>query len=228
MRPDGGQSLGTDHREAGDDDSGADRALDRQLFLEYEARQREAAERRTGGLDDAAMGERHEQEAGIAEERTRRPAQHSQCHAPGPADTGEIAETGANDERQAQQPRPDEAMKHDVRRRKPDGDAVAGRNEAGRPEQGGARSAGNTQNDWLPHRGPGRGGARRSHGIPLRRSVTRPGGPHTPLARMVPWCTGAYLLTTRRRAEFAHMKERTSWSAAGMSGGAPADRRNFC
>src|SRR3954451_15729888 len=31
-----------------------------------------------------------------------------------------------------------------------------------------------------------------------------------------------------RRAEFAHLKERTSWIAAGMSGGAPADRRNFC
>ena len=29
-----------------------------------------------------------------------------------------------------------------------------------------------------------------------RRSVTRQGGPHTPLVRMVPWRTGAYLLLT--------------------------------
>ena len=90
------------------------------------------------------MGERHEQEAGIAEERERRSAEQRQRHAPDPADAGEVAEAGAGGERQAQQSCPDEAMKRDIRRRKSDRNAVACRDEAGGPEQGGARAARNT------------------------------------------------------------------------------------
>jgi hypothetical protein len=89
------------------------------------------------------MGERHEQEAGIAEERERRSAEQRQRHAPDPAHAGKVAEAGAGGERQAQQSCPDEAMKRDIRRRKSDRDAVACRHEPGRPEQGGARAASN-------------------------------------------------------------------------------------
>jgi hypothetical protein len=131
-----------DHGKPGDDDRGACRALRRQLFLEHQRCQREPTERGAGGLDYPAMGKRHEQEAGIAQERERRPAEQRQRHCLRPAHSPEIAETLPGDERQEDEPCPDEAVEDDVRRRKPDRDAVAGRDEPGRPEQGSAGAAG--------------------------------------------------------------------------------------
>src|SRR5437764_395287 len=47
----------------------------RKPFLEHERCQRETAERGTGGLDHPAMGERHEEEPRITQERERRAAE---------------------------------------------------------------------------------------------------------------------------------------------------------
>src|SRR5262245_46176113 len=86
--------------EPGDDDERAYRAPCRQLLLQHQRCQHQPAKRGAGGLDHAAMGERHEQETGIAQERERRPADERQRHALGPAHPAEIAQARTGDERQ--------------------------------------------------------------------------------------------------------------------------------
>ena len=125
MRSDGGDRLAADDREAGDDDRRPGRAARRQLLPEHQGCEQEPAERRAGGLDHAAMAERHQQEARIAQDREQRPAEQRQRSALAPADAAEIGKSVAGDERQEDQTGPDEAMKGEVRRRKPDRDAVA-------------------------------------------------------------------------------------------------------
>ena len=74
-----------------------DRALRRQLLLEHHGRQHEPAERRARRLDHAAMGERHEEETGIAEQGERQPAGERQQRALAPADAAEIDEAVAGE-----------------------------------------------------------------------------------------------------------------------------------
>src|SRR5262249_4824401 len=134
-RPDGCERVGADHGEPGDDDERAYRALRRQLFLQHHRCQHQPARRGAGGWDHAAMGERYEQEPGIAQERERRPAHERQRAPLGPAPPAEIAQARAGDERQEGEPRPDEAGKRDVGRRKPGRDTVARRHEPRPPAQ---------------------------------------------------------------------------------------------
>ena len=75
VRADGCERIAPDHRKAGDDHCRACRAPRRKPFLEHERCQRETAERGTGGLDHPAMGERHEEEPRITQERERRAAE---------------------------------------------------------------------------------------------------------------------------------------------------------
>ena len=93
------------------------------------------AERRAGRLDDAAMAERHEQKAGIADERHHRSAQHHQHQSAAPSDAAEIADAGAKHDRQEHDARPQEAVHQQVRGREPDLQPVPCRHEAERPEQ---------------------------------------------------------------------------------------------
>ena len=97
--------------------------------------EQQAAERRAGRLDDAAMAERHEQEAGIADERHHGPAQHHQHQSAAPSDAAEIADAGAKHERQEHDARPQEAVHQQIRRREADLQPVPCRHEAERPEQ---------------------------------------------------------------------------------------------
>ncbi len=112
---DGGERFGADHGEADHDDRGPDRARGRELFLQHHGREQKPAERGAGGLDHAAMGERHEEKAGIAEQRERQPAGERQPDPLRPADAAEVSKAVADDERQAREAGPDEAMKRDVR-----------------------------------------------------------------------------------------------------------------
>ena len=72
--------------------------------LQEQRGEQQAAERRAGGLDHAAMAERHEQESGVADQRHHGPAEHHQHQAPAPADAAEIADTGAQHQRQERDP----------------------------------------------------------------------------------------------------------------------------
>ena len=81
--------FGADHHETADDD---DRPSTRKAepFPEQHGGEQQAAERRAGRLDDAAMTKRHELEADVADERHHGAAQHHQHQSPSPADAAEI------------------------------------------------------------------------------------------------------------------------------------------
>src|SRR5512141_140856 len=91
--------LGADHAKAADDDERAEEPRERNALLEQDGREKQAAQGRAGRLDDAAMAEGDEQEAGIADDRHDRPAQHQQRQPAAPSDAAEIAEAGTKDER---------------------------------------------------------------------------------------------------------------------------------
>ena len=103
--------------------------------------EQQAAERRAGRLDHAAMAERHEQKTGVADQRHHRPAQHHQQQAAAPADAAEIADAGAQHDRQEHDARPQEAVHQQIRRRETELQPVPCRHEAERPEQRRARAA---------------------------------------------------------------------------------------
>ena len=92
--------LGPDHHETADDGDRPQPARERNPLAEKHRGKQQAAERRAGRLDDAAMAERHEQESGIADERHDRPAQHHQHQSAAPSDAAEIADAGAKHDRQ--------------------------------------------------------------------------------------------------------------------------------
>ena len=108
-----------------------------------------AAERRAGRLDHAAMAERHEQETRIADERHHRPAQHHQHQSAAPADAAEIADAGAQHQRQERDARPQEAVHQQIGRREPDLQPVPCRHEAERPAQRRPRAARNPEQGRL-------------------------------------------------------------------------------
>ena len=145
MHADRCERVAADHAKSCDNDRGARRALRRQLLLEHQRRQREPSERGAGGLDHPAVGERHEEEAGIAQERQRRAAEQRQHRSLPPAHSAEIAEALPRNERQEDEARPDEAVKDDFRGREAECDAMPRRDEAGRPEQGRAGAAGDAE-----------------------------------------------------------------------------------
>ena len=148
----------------------AERALHRQLFLEHQGREQKAAERGAGGLDHAAVGQRDEQKAGVAEQRERRPAEERQRHASGEAYAAQVAQPSAGDDRQKHEPSPHESVEQDIRRGEPDGDAVARRDKAYGPEQGGARAAEDADEIEPRRRRRAGGRLRRLHGkVPMRR-----------------------------------------------------------
>src|SRR5262249_25338034 len=76
--------------------------------LEHPRGRHKPARRGEEGLDPAAMGERHKQEPGIAQECEGGPADERQRPPLGPAHTAEIAQARTGDERQEGEPRPDE------------------------------------------------------------------------------------------------------------------------
>src|SRR5262249_47464169 len=139
-----------------------------------QARRADRADRGAGGLTPPAMGERHEQEPGIAEEGEDRSAGERQDEPPAPPDPAEIGEAVAGDERQAGKPGPDETMQHDVGRRKARRDAVARRREPAGPEQRGGGPAGDAEEGCRPLRHWGRG----SHGMSLALSIPARGAEH--------------------------------------------------
>ncbi len=87
------------------------------------------------------MPQGHEQEAGIADDRHHRSAQHHQYQSVAPSDAAEIAEAGAKGERQEREARPQETVHQQVRGRESDFQAVPCRHEAERPEQCRAKAA---------------------------------------------------------------------------------------
>ena len=135
----------TSNGEAGDHDARSRGALRRQLLLQHHGHEQEPAERGAGGLDHPAVGERHEQEAGIAEQGERQAAEQRKQEGSRPTHAAQIREAAAGDERQERQPGPDEAMKGDVRRRESSGNTVARGDEAGGPEQRRAGTAGDAE-----------------------------------------------------------------------------------
>ena len=143
--PDMADRLAADDGKAADDDDRAEQARERNALPEQGGREEQAAQGRAGRLDDAAMPQWHEQESDIADERHHRPAQHHQHQSAAPSDAAEIAEAGANNERQERKARPKEAVHQQVRRREADLQAVPCRHEAERPEQRGADTACDTE-----------------------------------------------------------------------------------
>ncbi|WP_244423856.1 hypothetical protein [Bradyrhizobium diazoefficiens] len=81
------------------------------------------------------MAERHEQEAGVGDQRHHGAAKHHQRKAPAPADTAEIGDPGAGYQRQEHDARPDVAMHQQIDRREADLQPVPRAGKAERPEQ---------------------------------------------------------------------------------------------
>ena len=91
------------------------------------------------------MPERHEQEAGIADNGEDRPAQDHQRHSAAPSDPEQIAEAGADHERQECDAGPEIAMSQQIGGREPGLQAMPGGGETERPAQGCAHAAGNAK-----------------------------------------------------------------------------------
>ena len=126
--------------------SGAGNARRGDVLLQHEGREQEAAERRAGGLDHAAMAERHEQESGVGDQRHHGTAEHHQHKAPAPADAAEITDAGAFDQRQERDARPDIAMHEQIDRGETDLEAVPRAGKAQRPEQRSREAADDADN----------------------------------------------------------------------------------
>src|SRR4051812_30187195 len=99
------------------------------------------------------MGERDIQEAGITEMRQRRARPQREQAAPPPTPPAPRRKTAPGEEGKRSKARPDEPVEHDVRRRKAGRNAVARRDEAHGPEQGGAGAAGEARDDLGGARG---------------------------------------------------------------------------
>src|SRR5262249_46989484 len=97
-------------------DDRADEPRERDTLAEQRSREEQPAERRAGGLDHAAMPQRDEQKAGIADEREDRPAEHHQRQSASPSDPAEISDARTQDERQEGEARPEEAVHQEVGR----------------------------------------------------------------------------------------------------------------
>ena len=91
----GPKRFGADHREAENNDEGADDAPRRQRLFQHHARQRHSAQRRAGRLDDAAMAERNKQITKIAKQREREPAKNRERKAAAPSQAAKIAQASA-------------------------------------------------------------------------------------------------------------------------------------
>ena len=94
-----------------------------------------------------AVAERHQDEAGVGDVGLRRAGQHAHNEAAAPADAAEVAQARAQHQRHQQQARPEIAVEGEVGRRKADGDAVLGGDEAGRPAEGRAHAAQDADQD---------------------------------------------------------------------------------
>ena len=110
--------LGSDHREAADDDDRAKYTRRWNSLAKKYGGEQKAAKRRAGRLDHAAVTKRDEQEANIADERHAGPAQDHQHQPPSPSDAAEIANAGAKHQRQERDARPQIAVHQQVGRRK--------------------------------------------------------------------------------------------------------------
>ncbi len=104
------QGFGADHAEARQNRNGSGDAARRHRFLQHQRRQRQADHRSERWLDQPAVAERHQQEAGVAEDRERQRAKHRERSAASPADTGKRAEVIERDEWQESEAGPDETM----------------------------------------------------------------------------------------------------------------------
>jgi hypothetical protein len=144
--------LAADHGKAADDDDGADEARERYSLTKQDGREQQAAEGRAGRLDHAAMPERHEQEAAVADEREHRATQHQQHKTPPPPDPAEIPDSRTPDEGQEGKTGPEEAVHQEIDRHQGGFQAVPGGDKPERPAQCGASTAGDPEQ--------GRGGVR--------------------------------------------------------------------
>ena len=147
VHADGGDRLAADHDEAGDDDERAGDALRRQPFVQNDGREHQAQQRRGRRLDDAAVAERHQQKARVADERDAKPAEERQHDAAAPADAVEVADAVTERQRQQHDAGPEAAVKGDVGGGESDVDAVPRGNESGRPEHRRAHAAGDADGD---------------------------------------------------------------------------------
>ena len=117
---DGRDRLAADHGKADHDDQRTVDARPRQMLLEHHCCEKHPREGGAGRLDDAAMAERHQEEAGGAHHREARSAEHRERDPAAPADAVEVAQAVAHHARQEGEARPHVAMKHEVERREPD------------------------------------------------------------------------------------------------------------
>ena len=143
VRADRGQRLAADHGKPGDDGQRAENAGGGERLPQHERRQQKAEQRGAGRLDHAGVAERHQQEAGIADDGNAGAAKIASTMPRPPADAVEVADAAAQEQRQQEQAAPDAAVEGDVGRREADVDAVARGGEADRPED---RRAGAAQN----------------------------------------------------------------------------------
>ena len=93
---------------------------DGRLLVQHDDGEDQPEQRRAGRLDRGAVAERHQDEAGIGEQRLRRPGQDAHHKSAAPADAAEVAQAVAQQQRQQQQPGPEEAVKGEIGRRKAD------------------------------------------------------------------------------------------------------------
>ena len=114
MRADRRERLGADHQKTADHHQGAERALQRQSLLQHDDGQQQSAERRARRLDNAAVPERNEQEAGIAEQALGWAAEQSESDPPPPANAAEVGKSGSSEQGQTGQSGPRITVQRDI------------------------------------------------------------------------------------------------------------------
>jgi hypothetical protein len=143
--PDVADRLAADHRESANDDDRADKPRRRDALTEQRGREEQPTERRAGRLDQAAMPQRDEQKAGIADQRKHRSAQHHQRQPASPSDPAEIFHARTQDEWQEGEARPNVAVHQQINGRQSGPEPVPGRGKAQRPAKGRANAAGDPE-----------------------------------------------------------------------------------